>query len=29
MRREIDAVLTQIGCGSFNALTEKFLHRKA
>ena len=29
MRREIDAVLTQIGCGSFNALTQKFLHRKA
>ena len=29
MRREIDAVLTQIGCGSFNDLTEKFLHRKA
>ena len=27
MRREIDAVLTQIGCGKFDALTEKFLQR--
>jgi L-lactate dehydrogenase (cytochrome)/(S)-mandelate dehydrogenase len=29
MRREIDAVLTQIGCGNFGDLTERFLHRKA
>lgn len=29
MRREIDAVLTQIGCGTFDGLTERFLHRKA
>jgi L-lactate dehydrogenase (cytochrome)/(S)-mandelate dehydrogenase len=28
MRREIDAVLTQIGCGNFGDLTERFLHRK-
>ena len=28
MRREIDAILTQIGCANFNALSEKFLHRK-
>jgi L-lactate dehydrogenase (cytochrome)/(S)-mandelate dehydrogenase len=27
MRREIDAVLTQIGCGKFDALTEKYLQR--
>ena len=29
MRREIDAVLTQIGSGNFGDLTERFLHRKA
>jgi hypothetical protein len=29
LRREIDAVLTQIGCGNFGDLTERFLHRKA
>jgi (S)-mandelate dehydrogenase len=28
MRREIDAVLTQIGCSNFGDLTERFLHRK-